>query len=140
MGVFQERVAQKANNATLCTASISSDMIRWRDVEVDDISTTGLNFYTEKTYKVGQVLKFDLRVYSMMTEFSIPLDGRIIEEKKSVDGFSYAIKYEKIEKFAQIQLDEIFKANMAAKTTSEVATGDGIYSFVLHPVSRVMHI
>ncbi|WP_010246092.1 PilZ domain-containing protein [Acetivibrio cellulolyticus] len=136
MGVFQESLTQKTNNATLCTAAVSSDMIRWRDVEVDDISTSGLKFYSDKSYKVGQVLKFDLKVYSMITEFSIPLEGRIIEEKKSVDGFSYAIKYDKIEKHAQIQLDEIFKANIAAKTTSEVATGDGIYSFILNPGFR----
>lgn len=136
MGVFKERITQKANNATLCTASVSSDMIRWKDVEVDDISTTGLKFYTEKPYKVGQVLKFDLKVYSMIAEFSIPLEGRIIEEKKSVGGFAYAIKYDKIEKTAQIQLDEIFRANIAAKNTSEVATGDGIYSFALNPANR----
>ena len=140
MGTFQERITQKTNNATLCTASVSADMIRWRDVEVDDISTSGLTFYSDKVYKVGQVLKFDLKVYSMITEFDIPLEGRIVEEKKSVDGFCYAIKYDKIEKYVQIQLDEIFKANIAAKTTSEVATDDGIYSFILNPGSRAVKV
>lgn len=138
MGIFQERIAQKTNNATLCTASVSSDMIRWRDVDVDDISTSGLTFYSDKAYKVGQVLKFELKVYSMLTEFDIPLEGQIVEEKKSADGFGYTVKYEKMEKYIQVQLDEIFKANIAAKTTSEVATGDGIYSFILNPGSRTV--
>lgn len=140
MGTFQERFTQKNSKATLCTASVSADMIRWRDVEVDDVSTSGLTFYTDKAYKVGQILKFDLRVYSMLTEFDIPLEARIIEEKKSVDGFSYVVKYEKIEEHVKIQLDEIFNANIAARTNSEVATGDGIYSFILNPRSRSVKV
>jgi len=140
MGTFQEQVTQKSNNATLCTASVSSDRIRWRDVEVDEISTSGLTFYTDKAYRVGQVLKFDLRVYSMLTEFDIPLEGQIVDEKKSVDGYCYTVKYEKIEEHVQIQLDEIFKANMASKTSSEVASGDGIYSFILNPAKRITKV
>ncbi len=136
MGTFRERMAQNFNNATLCTASVSSDMIRWRDVEVDDITTSGLKLYSDKEYKVGEVLKIDLRVYSMITEFSIPVEGRIAKEKRTAEGFCYSIQYEKIEKHAQIQLDEIFKANIASKNTSEVATGDGIYSFILNPGTR----
>ncbi|HOQ01058.1 MAG TPA: hypothetical protein PK604_09640 [Acetivibrio clariflavus] len=81
MGSFQERFTQKNTNATLCTASVSLDMIRWRSVEVDDVSTSGLTFYTDKAYKVGQVLKIDLRVYSKLTEFDIPLEAKIVEEK-----------------------------------------------------------
>ena len=141
MGTYQERLTQKTNNATLCTASVSSDMIRWRDVEVDDISTSGLTFYTDKAYKVGQLLSFDLKVYSMLTQFDIPLEGQIVEEKKSaVDGFCYIVKYEKIEEHVKIQLDEIFKSNIAAKATSEVATGDGIYSFILNPRNKPVKV
>jgi len=140
MGTFQERFTQMNSKATLCTASVSTDMIRWRDVEVDNVSTSGLTFYTDKAYKIGQILKFDLKVYSKLTEFDIPLEARIVEEKKSVDGFKYVVKYEKIEEHVKIQLDEIFNANIAASTNSEVATGDGIYSFILNPRNRAVKV
>ena len=136
MGTFREVLTQNVNNATLCTASVSSDMIRWRDVEVDDITTSGLRLYSDQEYELGEVLKIDLRVYSMITEFSIPIEGRIANEKRTADGFCYSVEYSKIEKHAKIQLDEIFKANIAAKTTPEFATGDGIYSFILNPRTR----
>ena len=141
MGTYKERLTQKTNNATLCTASVSSDMIRWRDVEVDDISTSGLTFYTDKAFKVGQLLSFDLKVYSMLTQFEIPLEGQIVEEKKcAVDGFCYIAKYGKVEEHIKIQLDEIFKSNIVSKATSEVATGDGIYSFVLNPRNKSVKV
>lgn len=136
MGVYHERMAQTSNNATLCTASVSSDMIRWRDVDVDEITTSGLKLYSDKEYKVGDVLKIDLRVYSMITEFSIPVEGRIVKEKRTSEGYCYMVQYDKIESHAQIQLDEIFKANIAAKNTSEFTSGDGIYSFILNPAAR----
>lgn len=140
MGPFQERFTQKNTNATLCTASVSLDMIRWRDVEVDDVSTSGLTFYTDKAYKVGQILKFDLRVYSMLTEFDIPLEAKIIEEKKSIDGYTYVVKFEKIEEHVKVQLDEIFKANIVSTTNPESTTGDGIYSFILNPRNRAVRV
>ncbi|NLL06326.1 MAG: PilZ domain-containing protein [Clostridiaceae bacterium] len=141
MGTYKERLTQKINNATLCTASVSSDMIRWRDVEVDDISTSGLTFYTDKEYEIGQLLSFDLKVYSMLTQFDIPLRGYIVEEKNvAVDGFCYIAKYENIEEHVKIQLDEIFKSNIVAKATSEFATGDGIYSFVLNPRNKAVKV
>ena len=140
MGSFQERFTQKNINATLCTASVSLDMIRWRSVEVDDVSTSGLTFYTDKAYKVGQVLKIDLRVYSKLTEFDIPLEAKIVEEKKSVDGYTYVVKFEKIEEHVKVQLDEIFKANIVSATNPEVTAGDGIYSFILNPMNRTAKV
>ncbi len=107
---------------------------------MDDVSTSGLTFYTDKAYKVGQVLKIDLRVYSKLTEFDIPLEAKIVEEKKSVDGYTYVVRFEKIEEHVKVQLDEIFKANIVSATNPEITAGDGIYSFILNPMNRTAKV
>ncbi|HOM03367.1 MAG TPA: PilZ domain-containing protein [Acetivibrio sp.] len=119
-------------NATTCTASVSRDRIRWHEVEVTDISTRGLKFYSSKDFNVGEILNYDLHVYSMLTAFQFGVEGCITEKETLSDGFNYKVEFSKLDKNTKIQLDEIFNANIAVKN-KHFSANDGIHSFILNP-------
>lgn len=126
----------QASNPTICTASISSDGIRWFEVEVVDISSTGLEFYSTKSYSAGEILNFNLNVYRMISEFNLLVEGCIVEKGSTLEGHFYVIEFSNIDKKVQVQLDEIIKANISDKNNHEFAVGDGMYSFILAPRSK----
>lgn len=120
---------QSTIDPTFCTASVSQDKIRWKEVEVSDVSPTGLKFYTSRHYNTGEMLSFNLKVYSMLSEFNIFVEGRVVKTESSVEGNSYVVEFSKIDKKVQVQLDEIIKANIAIKNNYESNADDGVYSF-----------
>lgn len=119
-------------NATTCMASVSRDRIRWHEVEVTDISTRGLKFHSKKDFNVGEILHYDLNVYSMLTAFQFGGEGCITEKETLSDGFNYSVEFCNLDKNTKIQLDEIFNANIAVKN-KHFSASDGIHSFVLNP-------
>lgn len=132
---IHDRKKYQANNATICTASVSYDGIRWHEVEVTDISPGGFKFYSAKNFNIGEILNYDLRVYGMLSEFNLAVEGCVVEKETVTDGYYYSIKFYNMSEHVKIQLDEIINANIASKNRHDTA-GDGIYSFVLTPRSK----
>jgi len=85
-------------NATTCMASVSRDRIRWHEVEVTDISTRGLKFHSKKDFNVGEILHYDLNVYSMLTAFQFGVEGCITEKETLSDGFNYSVEFCNLDK------------------------------------------
>ncbi|MFZ5989679.1 MAG: PilZ domain-containing protein [Bacillota bacterium] len=128
---IQDKRKYQTSNGTICAASVSHDGIRWREVEVADISPVGLKFYSTKVYNTGEILNFDLCVYSMLSEFNLTVEGCITDRETLTEGYCYGVKFNNVEEHVKIQLDEIIKANIISKNAHEA--GDGIYSFILTP-------
>jgi len=82
---------------------------------VTDISTRGLKFHSKKDFNVGEILHYDLNVYSMLTAFQFGVEGCITEKETLSDGFNYSVEFCNLDKNTKIQLDEIFNANIAVK-------------------------
>lgn len=127
---------QSTIDSTVCTATISRDKIRWKEVEVSDISPTGLKFYTHRHFNTGETLNFNLNVYSMLSEFNLVVEGRVVRKESNVESNSYVVEFSKIDKKVQIQLDEIIKANSTIKNNHGLNADDGVYSFMLTPKSK----
>ncbi|RXE59440.1 PilZ domain-containing protein [Acetivibrio mesophilus] len=135
MNNIQNWMNNHYGNATTCMASVSHDRIRWHEVEVTDISTRGLKFYSTRNFNVGEILNYDLHVYSMLTAFEFGVEGCITEKETLSDGYNYSVEFNNLDRHVKIQLDEIFNANIAVKN-KHFSANDGIHSFVLNPRSN----
>jgi hypothetical protein len=140
MDVFAERRKYQRCTKTICKAFLSADGQRWNEVELSDISAGGLRFNSRKKYENNMHLKFNLNVYNALSEFNMKIEGNVLNSTLSKDKAEYAVKFENINKYTQVQLDEIIKSKVTVNNTVSLAPEDGIYTFMFLPNRRTPSI
>jgi hypothetical protein len=133
----EKRKYQRCDNL-VCKALISTDEKRWENMELCDISAGGLQFTTKHNLHEGMKLYFNLYVYNMLSEFNIKLEGCVVRVDRSKCGDIYAVRYENLNKYHQVQLDELVKSKMTVKNTHEheFVLKEDEYSILLLPRLR----
>lgn len=114
----EKRKYQRCDNP-VCKALISTEETRWESMELYDISAGGLRFATNHSLHVGMKLYFNLYVYNMLSEFNIKLEGRIVRIERDQGKSIYAVQYENINKYQQVQLDELIKSKITVRNSYE---------------------
>lgn len=137
---FSERRSYQRCDNTICKAMLSLDEIRWDSFEVNDISAGGLSFVSGRYLEQEAKLFFNIYVYNMLSEFNLKLEGHIIRMSRNGGVYSYAIKFDNVDKYTQVQLDELVKSKITLTNTHEPAIDDGTYSFLLMPRSKSKRI
>lgn len=119
MSYQAERRKYQRCDSVVCKALMSSDESRWDNAELFDLSGGGLSFYSGSTYAVGDRLFFNLYVYNMLSEFNIRLEGRIVRADGSKERHLYGVRFENMNKYHQVQIDELVKSKVTVKNTPE---------------------
>lgn len=133
MELFAERRKYQRFSKTICKASISFDGMGWKDVELCDISAGGLRFSSKRNFEKNAHLKFDLNVYNAFSEFNMKVEGSIINSNAASDKTEYAVKFDNINKYTQVQLDEIIKSKVGLNNDISLAPDEGVYTFMFIP-------
>lgn len=136
MTLFAERRKYQRCSSTICKAMISMDGRRWWDIELCDISAGGLKFASNSTYEVNMPVNLQLKVYNMLSEFDMRLEGHIVRVERQKDGYAYAVKFDSINKYNQVQLDEVIKSKITVSNSKQPVAEDGIYTFLFLPRVR----
>ncbi|MDR0197739.1 MAG: PilZ domain-containing protein [Oscillospiraceae bacterium] len=91
-------------------SKISTDGRNWTDVKVYDFSAGGIKFCLEKdsTYKVGDVLNFELVVDEFPTQVKIRSKIKIRRTEHHRDGqVSYGASFVELNPNMRIRIDEV---------------------------------
>ncbi len=138
MAYFAERRKYQRCSYTICKVAMwTSDNFKWHDIELLDISAGGLKFASKEKYDQRDHLFFDICVYNMLSEFNMKLEGHIVREEMDNGKYLYSVKFENINKYCQIQLDEIIKSKVTVSNLPPPpTTDDGIYTFLFIPRTR----
>ncbi len=133
----EKRKYQRCDNL-VCKALISTDEMRWESMEICDVSAGGLMFATSHSLQAGMKLYFNLYVYNMLSEFNIKLEGRIVRVERSNGRNVYAVHYENLNKYLQVQLDELVKSKITVRNPHEhdFTLKEEEYSILLLPRLR----
>ncbi|MCX7749330.1 MAG: PilZ domain-containing protein [Clostridia bacterium] len=141
MTYFAERRKYQRCTSAVCKTLMSTDKKRWTEIELIDVSAGGLKFTSKNTYEVDTPLNFNICVYNMLSEFNMSLEGRITRMESEKGVLSYSVKFDNINKYQQIQLDEIIKSKITIKESIKpVSDDDGIYTFFFLPRIRSKRI
>ena len=131
----ERRKYQRCDNI-VCKALMSVDETRWENVDLRDISAGGLSFYSNCKFDEKAKVFFNLYVYNMLSEFNIKLEGRVIRIDRNRGRNAYAVKYENINKYQQVQLDELVKSKVTVRNALEHVVHEEEYSIFLFPRFR----
>jgi hypothetical protein len=141
MDVPLERRKYQRSIAQCAKTHISLDGNDWREVEVVDISAGGLCFKSQRKFEPQTKLMFNLWVYCMMSEFNLKLDGAVIRGEEHGNDIVYSVKFENVDKYTQVQLDEVIKSSVhVKKETYFPDLGDATYTFMAIPKFRTHRI
>jgi c-di-GMP-binding flagellar brake protein YcgR len=140
MSYFAERRKYLRCTETICKTLMSPDKRRWGEIELDDISGGGLRFKSKVTFEEDTPLKFNLCVYNMLSEFKMNFEGHIVRKDTSNGTNFYGVKFDNINKYLQVQLDEIIKSKVKVKDIIQPVSDDGIYTFLFIPRIRSKRI
>lgn len=130
--IHEQRVYQRCTS-TICKVHVSSDRRQWSDIGLCDVSAGGLKFTSRKSFEQHEQLYFDLSVYNMLSEFNMKFDGKIVRELKDDGMNTYSVKFDKPDKYTQIQLDELIKSKVSVKESPPLISEDGMYKFIFLP-------
>ena len=119
----EQRKYQRCNSI-ICKALMSTDSMRWENMDVVDISAGGLRFTSCKNFNLQSELCFNIYVYNMLAEFNLRLDGRIVRIDRNRDNTTYAVKFINVNKYYQVQLDELIKSKITVVSTPQAAPHD----------------
>ena len=136
MSYLAERRKYQRCDSVVCKALMSLDGIRWETVELYDLSAGGLCFYSNCIFNENGKLYFNLYVYNMLSEFNIMLEGSILRAERSKGRNIYAVKFENINKYHQVQLDELIKSKVTVRNAQEHVVHEEDYSIFLFPRFR----
>ena len=88
----ERRVYQRSNHFHI-VAKISSDEKAWKEVEIIDLSSGGLQMYTHDLYQTGDVLWFHLKVQGFFSQFEIKAQGTVrrlqLDERYNLYGIAF---------------------------------------------------
>lgn len=126
-GIAEHRKYQRCSGV-VCKAKISTDNKKsWSEAELWDVSAGGLSFRTKTPIEVNSKIYFNISIYNMLSEFNMNLEGTVLREKDNV----YAVIFENLDKYSQVQLDELIKSKVTIKNQSQpIFDEDGVYSFI----------
>jgi hypothetical protein len=133
----EHRKYQRCDNL-VCKVLTSLTGSKWEDVELHDISAGGIKFSSQKAYPLNAKLYFDIYVYNMLSEFNVKVEGCVIRRDSSEATNVYAVNFENINKYQQVQLDELVKSKISIKDTWHPHSQDEICNFF--PTSRAGRI
>lgn len=138
MSYLAEKRKYQRCDSLVCKALISTDEARWESMELCDISAGGLLFSSRHSLHEGMKLYFNFYVYNMLSEFNIKLEGRIVRVDRSKSRILYAVCYENVNKYHQVQLDELVKSRISVRNSHEheVVWKEEEYSILLLPRLR----
>jgi len=142
MSYLAERRKYQRCDSIVCKALISSNETKWDNAELFDLSAGCLSFYSGIAFAEEGKLHFNLYVYNMLSEFNIRLEGRIIRAEKGNGRNLFAVKFENMNKYQQVQLDELVKSKVTVKNAHEHehVTSEEEYSiFLLTRLNRRSH-
>lgn len=135
MSYLAERRKYQRCDSLVCKVLISTNEVRWESIDLYDISAGGLLFTSYHHFSDNLKLYFNLYVYNMLSEFNIKLEGRILRVDRSKEIYVYAIKFENMNKYQQVQLDELVKSKITVRNTHEHILNEE-YSILLLPRLR----
>ena len=136
MSDYAERRRYQRCDSTICKAMLSVDTCRWDCFEISDISAGGLSFMSSRCFNTDTRLFFNIYVYNMLSEFNLKFEGHILRQEIVKGIYRYAVKFDKIDKYTQVQLDELIKSRITLTNTEKPAFNDGIYTFLFIPRVR----
>lgn len=126
-------------SSRICKVLMSTDNSKWENVEYNKISAGGLSFLSKKLFQITDRLYLNLSIYNMLSEFNMSFEG-VVTSKSSINhDFIYTIKFDKIEKYNRIQLDEIIKSRVTILQQKYSHFHDGVYSFMFMPKEKKLH-
>jgi len=118
---------------------MSTDGKWWDEFEIYDISAGGLKFVSGRLFLVETLVHFRLNVYNMLSEFNLKFEGYITRVDMDNGKREYAVRFGNIDKFSQIQLDEVIKSRVTLAHIIHSAAEDGNYPFLFLQRVRVPH-
>lgn len=138
MDYFTERRKYQRCSSTICKTLLSLDNRIWEGIELFDISAGGLKFYSNRDLDPDTVLNFDISLYNMLSEFNLKFEGRIVRKEDARSRSMYAVKFQNINKYHEIQLDEVIKSKIVVAKSNQPQPDfeDGVYTFFLIPKFR----
>lgn len=126
-----ERRKYQRCDCIICKALMSVDEKHWKNSELMDISAGGLSFVSNHEFEENSKVFFNLYVYNMLSEFNIKLEGRIIRIGSNQGDKLYSIKFENINKYQQVQLDELIKSRITLCEKKNEPVYEEEYSILL---------
>jgi len=133
MAYFTERRNYPRCSNLICKLFVSTNGIRWDEIELYDISAGGLKYATEVTYEVGAKIRFNLYIYNMLSEFNMKLEGEIVRAERCKGKNAYAVKFIDFNKYHQIQLDELIRSRITLSSNPIPAYNDEEYTLIIMP-------
>lgn len=129
-----ERRKYQRCHSVICKAQMSLDEKHWVNTDFIDLSAGGLSFASDDArLKEGTRIFFNLYVYNMLSEFNIKMEGSIIRvDNRKAKGI-YSVKFENINKYHQIQLDELVKSKVSLYNIKHEPVYQEEYSTLLFP-------
>lgn len=133
MSYLAERRKYQRCDCVVCKALVSIDDTRWDSVDLFDLSAGGLSFYSNSTFKENERLHFNLYVYNMLSEFNIRLEGAVLRPFRNSGRTVYAVRFENMNKYQQVQLDELVKSRVTVRNPREEEVHTEDYSIFIFP-------
>lgn len=140
MTLFAERRKYQRCSSAIGKAMISMDKKTWLDIEMCDISAGGLKFVSDAAYELGAQMDIQLKVYNMMSEFEMELEGNIIRIQEERNGYAYSVKFHSMDKYKRVQLDEVIKSKISVCNSKQPMAEDGMYTFLFLPKAKAASI
>lgn len=139
--VSEKRRYQRCTNA-VCKIMMSCDKKNWQEVDVCDISAGGLRFTSASDLESENKYYFDISVYNMLSEFSLKFEAALIRKESNYNESTYAAKFINVNKYNQIQLDEVIESRITVSKQSSPKPNyeEGVYTFFLIPRMRSRRI
>ena len=99
-------------------AKASDDNLQWFDIQVPNISASGLLFMTDREYECGNEVWIKLTISPIVVgpdfEVKMSVQAAVKGNREDTDGLHcYSAKFTKIEQSDQIRLDELVRITVA---------------------------
>lgn len=137
-GFPDSRKYQRSDNL-VCEVAVNVDGVQWLPAELCDISAGGLKFCSGTDFHINDKLSIDLTVYNMLSEFDIKLGGSVIRMSSEGVTPSYVVKLEDVNKYTQVQLDELVRNSLLFRNSHERVFREEQYSLPQIPRFGVKH-
>lgn len=102
----EQRTYQRSNDFR-CITNISKDNRLWEEVDVFDLSSGGLKFYSINKYHQDETIILDIIIRGLLTEFHTKVSGTVIRIEQ--DGYTYAVAFQKVKPEVAVRIDEAVK-------------------------------
>lgn len=124
----EHRNYQRCETA-ICDLKVSIDKKYWNEAELLDISAGGLKMYTTVGLRLNDKVYFQINVINLSAEFNLKVEACITRVSKYKEGFVFSMKFENVDKFTEVQLDELVNSNLKAQHDPSKCCDDGLYTY-----------